>query len=348
MVNRLICPTLDRTCFISKKDKEVYSSLSEKEKRRLGKAAISSEMEAKMKGIKSTPKIATPPTESFTKKWLDFCVPDSVAEGGEILYNEVSEEAWCQFATLLGADENPVLRLRFLRYDAATRRILIVELPTERHEKVRDCFTMEFAEQGHRRHLDGIGSVTAKFIHKEADGAWRPHGRRSENPETALDANGNAYPTVVLEVGDSESYQQLREDAHHWLSNSTVQIVIIVKITDRKKSLPPRQPRFPLPNGSALDLLLEVYHREDLDDEELGDPRASVYFGNYGTFQQRGPPGCTQAGLPGFLVTLPGRLIYHGDPILNQEPPPAPVANGLTIDLYSLQQVLLCSRSRNM
>jgi len=105
-----------------------------------------------------------------------------------------------------------------------------------------------------------------------------------------------------------------------------------VKINDRRRgNNVPANPHHPFPPNDgdqvtpALDLRLDVYYRENLGDGELGDPERSVYFGNYGTYQQRAPPG----------------LIYHGDPIWEQNPRPGPVENGLTLDLFSLQQTLL-------
>jgi len=114
-----------------------------------------------------------PPTQSYTKQWLKFAVPNEISDDGEILYSNVTQTDWLKFSKGLGAVESPPLALRFLRYDAASGHILIVELPTARHETIRDWCTMEFAEHGHRPYLHALGSVTAELERPFLQSFWK-------------------------------------------------------------------------------------------------------------------------------------------------------------------------------
>jgi hypothetical protein len=268
-----------------------------------------------------------------------------------VLYDDVTNEDWQLFADAL--EENTDFHLRFFRYDSETKRISIIELPSLGHDRTSRWFSDQFAVQGHGDYLDSDGSSRAKSIHKEPDESWTPIGRPRVAPGGggggARDATGRPFPTVVLEVGRTQTLEDLRRDALEWLSDpSTVQIVILIKLIDRKDPGPANDPTHPLPEGPAVDMNMEIYFREDLIDEgpgELGAPREGFqkYFGNYGTHHRRPPPDCTGPNLPNYLVTIPGRCIYHGDPILTNDPLPNPVQNGVTLDLFRLQQTILRS-----
>jgi hypothetical protein len=69
--------------------------------------------------------------------------------------------------------------------------------------------------------LDALGSTTVRFgsFSKEADGCWGP-------------ALQSTKPTLVLEIGLSESSRQLAIDARGWLElrGSAAQLVVIIKI----------------------------------------------------------------------------------------------------------------------
>jgi hypothetical protein len=87
--------------------------------------------------------------------------------------------------------------------------------------------------------LDDLGSTTLRFgsFSKEADGCWAP-------------ALQSTNPTLVLEIGLSESSRQLAIDAQGWLESrgSTVKLAVIMKINRddpeivvRRWELRPRQ-----------------------------------------------------------------------------------------------------------
>jgi hypothetical protein len=114
---------------------------------------------------------------------------------------------------------------------------LIIKVPTAAHEMVAAYFQIELGIRCNqmgvpRRDCTPLGSTTFRgtSTSKEADGAFKPATLRPHE----LD-----WPTLVLEVGVSESLPRLRNDARWWLSNSggQVNIVLIFHINRGTKTM---------------------------------------------------------------------------------------------------------------
>jgi len=115
---------------------------------------------------------------------------------------------------------------------------LIIKVPTTGHEVVAEGFKAEllerFIQMGlPRRERTGLGATRftgTSTTSKEADGAFKPGTLRPYEMD---------WPTLVLEVGVSESLPKLRNDARWWLSNSggSVNIVLIFHINQGAKSI---------------------------------------------------------------------------------------------------------------
>jgi hypothetical protein len=89
----------------------------------------------------------------------------------------------------------------------------------------------------------------------------------------------------------------------------------------------------PVPPPSRwVDLLAEVYFRSAAPGP-LGAAQQSIHFGTAGTRTGSHAPGCNAPGMAGFQLNLPGNLVFHGDPILNQAASPAVVVNGIIIGI---------------
>ena len=115
--------------------------------------------------------------------------------------------------------------------------ILIIKVPTTAHEVVSQSFAHEIVAQAigmgvPRRERTPLGATRFKgtSTSKEADGGFKPSTLRPHK----LD-----WPTLVLEVGVSESLPKLRNDARWWLSNSgdRVNIVLIFHINEGTKTM---------------------------------------------------------------------------------------------------------------
>ena len=108
---------------------------------------------------------------------------------------------------------------------------LIIKVPTKEHERVTRAFSYDFVHRiGHMGLTDlydlcdmGGTTYTGRSTKKEADSCWRPIATRP---------NPMDWPTLVFEVGVSETLRKLRNDAQWWLANSQgrVKIVLLFKI----------------------------------------------------------------------------------------------------------------------
>jgi hypothetical protein len=114
---------------------------------------------------------------------------------------------------------------------------LIIKVPTTAHEVVSTNFVIKIALQAARIGVPdedcislGAATFRGNSISKEADGGFKPATLRPHK----LD-----WPTLVLEVGVSESLPRLRNDARWWLSNSggRVNIVLIFHVNEGTKTI---------------------------------------------------------------------------------------------------------------
>ena len=113
---------------------------------------------------------------------------------------------------------------------------LIIKVPTLEHERVAIIFTEEMTawrlQMGlARRDFGGFGATKhrGRSTFKEADACFRP----------GIRPNRLDWPTLVFEVGVSESLRKLRNHAQWWLSNSggLVKIVLIFHVNRRPKTI---------------------------------------------------------------------------------------------------------------
>lgn len=68
---------------------------------------------------------------------------------------------------------------------------------------------------------------------KEPDSWVRPEGRPQQIPFKAMDRFGGAYPTMIIEVGYTQSLPDLHQKVALYFSQATsIQIVLVIKIFD--------------------------------------------------------------------------------------------------------------------
>jgi hypothetical protein len=128
---------------------------------------------------------------------------------------------------------------RGLRFTYCTDiETLIIKVPTPEHEGVTRTFTWDFMHQIYQMGLTELGDLkdmgATKYkgtsTNKEPDSCWRPLAARP---------NKQDWPTLVFEVGVSETLRKLRNDAQWWLANSQgrVRIVLLIKINREARTI---------------------------------------------------------------------------------------------------------------
>jgi hypothetical protein len=110
--------------------------------------------------------------------------------------------------------------------------ILIVKVPTEAHETAAAHFADEISFNARSMGLPSIERQlfgTATF--RAAAGTPRKQGDWSMKPVNVR-ANRGDFPTIVIEVGFSETLRKLHNDARLWfsMSGNSVQIVIVIAV----------------------------------------------------------------------------------------------------------------------
>ncbi len=180
---------------------------------------------------------------------------------------------------------------------------------------------------------------------KEPDSWVRPIRRPRPSPGTqAANRLGGVYPTMVIEVGHTQSLPDLHQKATLYFSpQTTIQIVLVIKIFE---------PRV----DNTITLITAKYLRTS------PTPLIPVQVISFGTAEPYQPTinyitsndgmgvppnnfigvgrhtdgndylACSRAGIPTYIMNIPAAELFDGDPNV-----PAEVANGFDLDLWKLQ-----------
>ncbi|KAI1802541.1 hypothetical protein F4811DRAFT_529107 [Daldinia bambusicola] len=147
------------------------------------------------------------------------------AQGDFLIFQDVPLS---DFEELCLREKRP---FRIRRYHAS-EGILIVTIPTDLHESLHlglhRIYDHKLVRSGQERGWKAIGSTTFRPRgHPGGDGG---EGDSSGGPKPTRHALG-AWPTLVIEAGDSESLSALQDDMRWWFSASDhdVKIVLLAK-----------------------------------------------------------------------------------------------------------------------
>jgi len=214
----------------------------------------------------------------------------------------------------------------------------IYELPSDPHE----CAIAKFLSlldqtaaglNGFTRGSPRLG--TAAIGDKEPDVAFTPDGR----PPAGVTSEGGAWPTLIVEVGWSETHDQLIADKNFWLSAATgVQIVIIIRIFARVgRANPPSVPMLMIQfvRGNAVPTAVVSFGTRPLHYQTI--PVTNALGGPAITGVLVGGGACNAPGLVPYQVQLPTALLFTGAPI------PVVLAGvvNVGVDLFRVQQHVL-------
>ncbi len=135
--------------------------------------------------------------------------------------------------------ERRIANFRVRRY-LADSHILIITIPTRLHEGLHiylyDIYLDKVKMMGLRRSWGHIGSTTLRSLgHPRGDGG-ESDSSGGPWPERRF---GNSWPTLVIEVGISESLGELHRDMQWWFSASQhqVKIVLLAKFDHRQHAI---------------------------------------------------------------------------------------------------------------
>jgi hypothetical protein len=143
-----------------------------------------------------------------------------------------------EYLIVKDVDKNTMDRIENLEYSGVRcewhedLEILIVKVPTKAHETAAAQFGAEidFAARimglpREEHQLIGAGTNSAQGGSPKKEPDW-------SMVNTNIRPNPADFPSIVVEVGFSETLPKLREDAELWfsMSNNTVQIVILIAI----------------------------------------------------------------------------------------------------------------------
>ncbi|GIK05321.1 hypothetical protein Aspvir_009428 [Aspergillus viridinutans] len=157
-----------------------------------------------------------------------------------------------------------------------------------------------------------IGTTTYKPGNnrgKQADQGFTPPSRQGAQGQT------RGWPTLVVEVGVSESMAKLRSDAKFWLNNSNGQTRIIVLVSAKRGRvtfekwmlMPPNAPN-PAPPAYVATLRSRPVHRPPL----VNQPAATQQL--YSAQEVV----VTPTGMTGAPMVLPFRAVYDRAPTANE------------------------------
>ncbi|KAJ5239670.1 hypothetical protein N7468_004289 [Penicillium chermesinum] len=145
-----------------------------------------------------------------------------------VLFTKVKKQVFSR--DFLNCDEC-FLDRRWTSYDSFSQLLLAKMPPSSPHETAARTFEREFW-----RRLEPMGLV--RCIRSEGSAAQEAEDGSAKQPDCQFfpkrlpKGRSRSWPTLVVEVGYSESPSKLMSDTRFWLdkSNNDVQMVIIIKV----------------------------------------------------------------------------------------------------------------------
>ncbi|GFF30573.1 hypothetical protein IFM51744_01179 [Aspergillus udagawae] len=194
---------------------------------------------------------------------------------------------------------------------------LIKVIPGAAHESLVNDFTMKVASDlqnmgihwTERRWIGATRYRPANNNGKEGDQAFTPPSRQVTQGQT------RGWPTLVVEVGVSESMPKLRSDAKFWFNNSNGQTRIVILISAKRNRvtfekwmlMPPNAPN-PAPPAYVATLRSRPVHRPPLVNQPAANQQ--LYSAQEVVI--------TPTGMTGAPMILPFRALFDRAPTANE------------------------------
>lgn len=218
------------------------------------------------------------------------------------------------------SQKDPELPVKICLQDG---KILVRELPSQIHGLVAGIVIRKLRPDTDlllgSTDIDIIVGLRSLY---RPDASFKPIGLPIPPLQQACDGAGNAYPTMVVEIGDTQSLNSLHERVYKYFSaRTTIQIYLAIKI------FPRRHPRGRRPRlNDPFALLALLYQRNNanptIPTQVISFGTAPIANVTTGFLQNIGAPLppigghnlCTTANMPAFQLQIPSNLLFHGVP----------------------------------
>ncbi|CAG8666101.1 16739_t:CDS:1 [Racocetra fulgida] len=169
---------------------------------------------------------------------------EEIKRKGIIIDKEVSLKAYLKFCK----GEPPIS----VKHHLIDGKIEAYEMPLDHHALVQGKLTGRMGNWNYRLQVMGeIDTIVGTNSVCHPDICVRPINRRRPQLAQAINSTGNPYPTLVVEIGSTESLNHLHDKvANYFSQRTTIQIYIAIKL-------------FPFRQDGTFALLVLLYLRNN-------------------------------------------------------------------------------------
>ena len=258
---------------------------------------------------------------------------DEVYRRGIVVASNVPRETYLEFC-----NGEPKVSVKHRFVDG---KVIAYEIPLNPHSVVQGVLTGEMYTWN-RCELDVMGetdvTVNTRDVYRP-DACIRPQQRRQPPQRQAVNATGNPYPTMVIEIGSTESLNSLHELATGYFSPRTnIRMYLAIKL-------------FPRRRDRTFALLALFYRRDQLNPtvpciaKSFGTANLHIsttrFLLNIPNFPANsltgvgcGQVACDGPNLPDYQLAIPTKLLF--DDVPTGAPNGTP--NDFFIDLWDIQR----------
>ena len=246
-----------------------------------------------------------------------------------VLLENVSLERYIRYR-----NNRPTLNVNIRLLDG---KIVAYEVPLDDHSA--PASTLDRLMGGWSNRMLGFPMLDIKIGQNtmyHADVAFRPRGLPQPPAGQGVNATGNPYPTMVVEIGVSESLPSLHSLARgYFAAITTIEVYLAIKVFPRRANGTRAMVALLYLRPSVVPTLVKSFGTAPLHHHTRS------YLQNVGVANNTlsglgfGAPGCTGAGIPDYQLPIPASRLFSVLPV------PQGLSINFVIDLFVLQDMIL-------
>ncbi|CAB4413314.1 unnamed protein product [Rhizophagus irregularis] len=228
------------------------------------------------------------------------------------------------------------------------------ELPTFPHSRASATIKVSMGawNRADLAYGDDATLILGANSSKEPDSWVRPKYRIRPGPGAPAANNlGAAYPTMIIEVGHSQSLLDLhRKVALYFSPRTTIQIVLLVKIFKPKGNYTitliaakyVRTSQTPLIPEQVISFGTATPHQSTINyiTNTMGVPQNRfIGFGRRDPVTGNNYPACNMANIGIYIMNIPANELFDGNSTVR--PFTQAINQGFNLDLYEIQEAIL-------